>query len=175
MTPRFDFQPTLSGARVTLRPLKEQDFGPLYAAASDPLIWEQHPDNRHEPAVFRAYFDGMLASGGALLATEASTGTVIGASRFHSRDIHPHSLEIGWTFLARSYWGGTYNGDMKRLMLGHAFHFVDHVVFLVASQNLRSQRAVQKIGGQLQEHLTEGRDQGYLVFRVDRSTWAGSP
>ncbi|GGK19152.1 putative acetyltransferase [Deinococcus malanensis] len=172
MNPPFDLQPTLSGPRVMLRPLQAQDFNLLYAAASDPLIWTQHPDNRHEPAVFRTFFEGTLASGGALLATETGTGAVIGTSRFHWRDSHPHSLEIGWTFLARPYWGGAYNGEMKRLMLTHAFGHVDHVVFLVAPGNLRSQRAVQKIGGKLQERLSDGRDQGYLVFRIDRFSWA---
>lgn len=50
-------------------------------------------------------------------------------------------------FLSRSHWGGRYNGEMKRLMLRHAFRFVSCVVFLVGPQNSRSQRAVERIGG----------------------------
>ena len=52
----------------------------------------------------------------------------------------------GWTFLARSHWGGEYNREMKRLMLDHAFRFVGRVVFLIDSANHRSQRATEKIG-----------------------------
>ena len=172
MNPAFDFQPTLTGSLVTLRPLRARDYGALASAASDPLIWEQHPDARHERAIFNVFFEQALTSGGALVALEIRTGAVIGTSRFHFRDIAPVGLEIGWTFLARPYWGGVYNGEMKRLMLEHAFRFEDHVVLLVAPQNVRSQLAVQKIGGQFQEQLTEGRDQGYLVYRVDRASWA---
>jgi len=175
LTAAFDLQPTLVGSRVILRPLTAQDFDALHAAAADPLIWAQHPENRHEPEVFRAFFDGAIASGGALLALDAQTGAVIGTSRYKFRDAPPLSLEIGWTFLARAYWGGAYNGEVKRLMLDHAFRFVDHVVFLVAERNLRSQRALQKIGAQLQGPLTEGKDESYLVFRIDRSAWTTAP
>jgi RimJ/RimL family protein N-acetyltransferase len=72
---------------------------------------------------------------------------VIGASRFHGYDEQESEIEIGWTFLARSHWGGAYNRKMKELMLRHAFNFGDCVVFLVGPENLRSQRAVEKIGG----------------------------
>ena len=171
MNPAFDFQPTLTGPLVSLRPLRAQDYGALAAAAADPLIWEQHPDKRHEPAIFDLFFERTLASGGALVVLESATGTVIGTSRFMERTIPPLGLEIGKTFLARPYWGGAYNGEMKRLMLEHAFRFEDHVMLLVAPQNARSRRAVQKIGGRLQEQITQGRDRGYLVYRVDRATW----
>jgi N-acetyltransferase len=147
MTADFDLQPHLVGDLVELRPLREGDFVDLYAAAADPLIWEQHPvPNRYEKAEFRRYFSEHLASGGALVAIDQREGRVIGQSRFHGYDRRQSEVEIGWTFLARSYWGGYYNGEMKRLMLAHAFRFVRRVVFLVHPQNVRSQRAVEKIG-----------------------------
>jgi RimJ/RimL family protein N-acetyltransferase len=146
----FDTQPTLIGDLVALRPLRPDDFDALYAVASDPLIWEQHPDsNRHERPVFEQFFREALASGGALVALDRATDAVIGSSRYWDYAEDRRQIEIGWTFLARAYWGGRWNGEMKRLMLAHAFRFVDRVVFVVGVRNVRSQRAVEKIGGVL--------------------------
>jgi RimJ/RimL family protein N-acetyltransferase len=144
----FDYQPVLKGDLVELRPLRTDDYDDLYAVAADPLIWAQHPNSdRHQAEVFQAFFREALASGGALVALDAVTGRVIGSSRFHGYDENRSEVEIGWTFLARSHWGGLYNGQMKALMLRHAFKFVRSVVFLVGARNVRSQRAVEKIGG----------------------------
>jgi N-acetyltransferase len=144
----FDLQPTLKGELLALRPLRAEDFHDLYAVASDPLIWEQHPiRDRYKEVVFDGFFREALASGGALIAIDSKDGRVIGSSRFHGYDEEKSEIEIGWTFLARSHWGGVYNKEMKRLMLRHAFRFVNSVVFLVGPQNMRSQRAMGKIGG----------------------------
>jgi N-acetyltransferase len=143
----FDLQPELRGELVALRPLRPDDFSDLYVVASDPLIWEQHPAaDRYKEDVFRAFFRDALESGGALLATDAKSGKVIGSSRFYGYDGNANEIEIGWTFLARSHWGGIYNGEMKRLMLRHALRFVDRVVFLIGSQNLRSRKAIENLG-----------------------------
>jgi len=144
----FDLQPTLKGKLLELRPLRPEDFQDLFAVASDPLIWEQHPvKDRYKEEVFKMFFREALESGGALLAMDSKAGRVIGSSRFHGYDQEKSAIEIGWTFLARSHWGGIFNGEMKQLMLRHAFRFVDRVIFLVGPQNLRSQKAVEKIGG----------------------------
>jgi len=144
----FDLQPTLIGERLELRPLRPDDFDALYAAASDPLIWEQHPESdRYRRDVFQSYFDGAIESGGAVAVIDRRTGRIIGSSRYHGYDEAASEIEIGWTFLERAYWGGAYNGEMKQLMLGHAFRFVTRVVFLVGATNVRSQRAMEKIGG----------------------------
>jgi RimJ/RimL family protein N-acetyltransferase len=142
-----DLQPVLRGQLLHLRPLRSDDFDALFAVAADPLIWEQHPArDRYQPEVFRAFFDEAMASGGALIATDARDGKVIGGSRYHGYNAEQSEIEIGWTFLARAYWGGKYNGEMKELMLRHAFTFVDRVIFLIGPENYRSQRAVEKIG-----------------------------
>ena len=144
----FDFQPTLKGLLVELRPLRAEDVHELFAVASDPLIWEQHPArDRYQPDVFNAFFRESLASGGALTAIDRTAGRIIGSSRFHAYDAQASEVEIGWTFLARSHWGGTYNKEMKQLMLQHAFRFVKRVVFLIGPQNIRSQKAIEKLGG----------------------------
>lgn len=144
----FEFQPTLKGKRLELRPLLAEHYDGLFAVAADPLIWEQHPaPKRHQPEPFHLFFDEAMASGGTLIALDTKHGRIIGSSRFHAYDAETSEVEIGWTFLARSYWGGRYNGEMKRLMLQHAFRFVDRVVFLIGRKNRRSQRALEKIGG----------------------------
>jgi len=114
----FDFQPTIKGVLVELRPLRPDDWDPLFAVASDPLIWEQHPArDRYKPDVFRAFFREALASGGALTALDRKDGRIIGSSRFHDYNEQVSEVEIGWTFLARSHWGGRYNRELKQLML----------------------------------------------------------
>ena len=162
----FDYQPVLMGELVELRPLRSEDYDDLYAVAADPLLWEQHPvPNRHEEAVFQEFFREAVASGGALVAIDARTQRVIGSSRFHAYNGERSEVEIGWTFLARSHWGGTHNGEMKRLMLQHAFRFVDGVVFLIGPQNLRSQRAVERIGAiRVGSRPDEGGQEHYVYL-----------
>jgi RimJ/RimL family protein N-acetyltransferase len=144
----FDLQPILEGELLALRPLRAEDYHGLYAVAADPLIWEQHPNKeRSSPEGFRLFFRAALESGGALIAIARNNGQVIGSSRFHGYDREKSEIEIGWTFLTRARWGGAYNGEMKRLMLRHAFRFVNRVLFRIDSENVRSQRAVEKIGG----------------------------
>ena len=165
----FDLQPTLKSEMLELRPLLPEDFEALYAVASDPLIWEQHPNSdRYKPDVFRKFFDEALQSGGALIAIDRQTDRVIGSSRFHCYDLERSEIEIGWTFLARSHWGGAYNGEMKRLMLSHAFKFVDNVIFSIGATNLRSQRAVEKIGGVRIGAKTDPHGRESFIFRITR-------
>jgi len=168
----FDRQPTLKGGLVELRPLRPDDFHDLYAVASDPLIWEQHPvKDRYKEDVFREFFGESLQSGGALIAIDAKDGHVIGSSRFHGCDENNSEVEIGWTFLARSHWGGMYNKEMKALMLRHAFKFVKHVVLLVSPQNFRSQRAIEKIGGVRVGSRPDASGRDSLVYQISASTF----
>lgn len=169
----FDLQPTLVGTLLELRPLRADDFPVLYAVAADPLIWEQHPcSDRYQRPVFEEFFRDAMASGGALLALDRADGRVIGSSRYHGYDEAKGEVEIGWTFLARSHWGGVYNGEMKRLMLDHAFRFVSSVIFVVGATNFRSQRAVEKIGGLRvgSRHEPDGRES--VIFRIEASHYA---
>jgi N-acetyltransferase len=135
------------GELLELRPLRPDDWDALFAVASDPLIWEQHPaPDRYTEPVFRQFFREALESGGAFAVLDRATGKIIGSSRYFGYDSAAREIEIGWTFLARSYWGGRYNHELKRLMLDHAFQFVDRVLFFVGPNNLRSQKALEKMG-----------------------------
>lgn len=168
---RIDLQPTLKGDLVHLSPLRAEDFPSLYAVASDPLIWEQHPEkDRYREDVFQAFFSDALKSGGALVARDAVDGSVIGSSRFHGHDAEAREIEIGWSFLARSRWGGTYNREMKRLMLQHAFGFVDSVIFVIGPQNIRSQKAVEKIGGRRRGSRLDDLGRERFIYVVTPAT-----
>ncbi|HVD96371.1 MAG TPA: GNAT family N-acetyltransferase [Candidatus Limnocylindria bacterium] len=143
----FDLQPHLKGDLVELRPLILEDWDELFAVASDPLIWEQHPESdRYKPDVFKIFFREALESGGAFAVIDKKSQQIIGSTRFYGHDPEKSEIEIGWTFLAREYWGGRYNREMKQLMLNHSFRFVDNVVFYVGEKNIRSQKAMEKIG-----------------------------
>jgi RimJ/RimL family protein N-acetyltransferase len=164
----FDLQPCLHGDLLELRPLRPDDYDQLYAVASDPLIWEQHPANdRCQPDVFKVFFREALESGGALIAIDRKDGRVIGSSRFNGYDADRREIEIGWTFLARSHWGGAFNGEMKQLMLRHAFQFVDRVIFVIGLHNFRSQRAVEKIGGVRDGVRLDAGGQERLFYHID--------
>jgi N-acetyltransferase len=169
----FDPQPILIGDLLELRPLRAEDYQALFAVAADPLMWEQHPcKDRHREEVFKVFFREALESGGALLALDRNNGRAIGSSRFHGYDEGKSEVEIGWTFLARSHWGGVYNREMKRLMLRHAFRFVNSVVFMVGPHNFRSQRAVEKIGGVRVGTGPDATGRESLIFRIEASAFA---
>lgn len=173
----FEAQPTLEGELIALRPLREDDFAGVFTVAADPLIWEQHPaHDRWKEPVFRKLFDEMLASGGALVALDRRSGKIIGWSRYHGYSDDASEVEIGWTFLAREYWGGRFNGEMKRLMMGHAFRFVTRVIFIIGEHNIRSQRAVERIGAVYAGRTTvDGRsDRVVYEIRRDRSGVGGA-
>jgi RimJ/RimL family protein N-acetyltransferase len=169
----FDPQPRLVGEIVELRPLRRADYDAVSAAAADPLIWEQHPLDRHEEDVFRTYFDEQLASGGGLVILERSTGAVIGSSRYHDWDAERSNVEIGWTFLVRRHWGGETNREVKRLMLDHAFRSFESVSFHAHRDNLRSQRAIEKLGAERVEDALDGYGHLSPTYLLRRSRARG--
>lgn len=171
----IDVQTSLSGHTIRLRPIRVEDFAALHAAASDPLIWEQHPDPlRYEREAFRAkFFDPALASGSAYVAVDSATNQLIGSSRYYELDELTCEVAIGYTFLARSHWGGTTNREMKQLMLNHAFASgIQRVWFHIGVNNLRSRKALEKIGGQLIHIATKvllGVPHDYAFYAIDKS------
>jgi RimJ/RimL family protein N-acetyltransferase len=169
-----ELQPTLIGPNVIVRPILPSDWDGMFAAASDPEIWALHPvRDRYTEAVFRAFFDSALASGSAFSIVDRASGRIIGSSRYHDYDPEKREIEIGWTFLARSFWGGRINREVKDLMLTHAFRFVDTVVFWVGETNWRSQRAMEKIGAIRRTdpgiRVLDGRTLPHVVFEIRKA------
>ncbi|MFN2542405.1 MAG: GNAT family N-acetyltransferase [Chthoniobacterales bacterium] len=171
---QFDLQPRLTGELLELRPLRREDFEALFAAANDPLIWEQHPErDRYTREVFQKYFDGAIESRGAFAIIERKSGRIIGSSRYCHLHLVASEVEIGWTFLERAFWGGRYNRELKTLMLDHAFRFVDRVVFVVGENNIRSQKALQKIGARFlkKSDALEPDGSARLVFEIEKQDY----
>jgi len=169
-----DFQPTLVGPTITIRPVRVDDWSELFAAGSDPEIWKVHPvPDRHTEAGFRKFFDSAVSSKMGFAFVDRTTNRLIGSSRYCGYEPELSEIEIGWTFLARSHWGGAANREVKRLMLDHAFGFVDTVVFWVGEKNFRSQGAMKKIGGVLragifERPVSDGRLYGIFEITKDR-------
>ncbi len=171
----MDLQPTLSGETLTLIPLLAAHKDDLIRAASDPLIWQLHPEpTRYLPEVFSKVFESGLASGGALLITDKQSGEVLGTSRYYDYNAKECSVAIGYTFLVRARWGGTSNRELKRLMLDHAFTAVDTVWFHVGEHNLRSRRAVEKLGGRfshIEHESPTGVVRNTVFYRLQKTDW----
>ncbi|KQN26887.1 acetyltransferase [Sphingomonas sp. Leaf33] len=158
----------------------EADFGALFAVARDREIWTIHPaHDRWQEPVFRRFFADGLASGGALVIEDAVSGAIVGSSRFDPARAAPGETEIGWTFLARSHWGGAVNRSVKRLMIGHALATVERVIFLVGEGNARSRRAMEKIGAVLTDRVHDvplhGGVARHVIYAVDRDRFAAGP
>ena len=177
----LDRQPLLETERLTLRPLGEDDREALYAIASDPAVWEQHPiHDRWRREVFDAFCDEGLASGGSLAVLRKSNGQVVGHTRYDKYDPEEGGVvEIGWTFLAPILWGKGYNPEMKRAMLAHAFGEVSAVEFRVGDTNYRSRNALEAIGAVRTDRYELGRYQGkrvvHLVYEITREAFANGP
>ncbi len=170
----INLQPNLENELVLLRPLKSLDFEALYEVASDPEIWKLHQNpDRYKKEIFTVFFDGAMASKAAFGIIDKKTNTIIGSSRFRLHNTSDEAVEIGWTFLSKAYWGGTYNTSFKNLMIQHAFQYFRYVLFHVDHKNYRSQRAVQKLGAILVDkqgflkHLSTTKETG-ITFMLDR-------
>ncbi len=172
----FDFQPYLKNEIVTLQPLQKGDFELLYMIASDPLIWEQHPNKeRYKREVFENFFEGAVKSNGAFIVFDSQTEKAIGSTRFYDLDIEKSEVIIGYTFLAKEYWGSKYNQAAKKLLINHAFKYVDHVVFHIGAQNIRSQMAIAKLGavktGEISVAYYGEPEKLNFVFQIDKNIW----
>lgn len=143
----INIQPTLENENVILHPLQDKDFADLYAVASDPKIWEQHPNkDRCKIEVFKVFFDGAMQSKGAFKIVNKASGHVMGSTRFYDHNQEENSISIGYTFYGREYWGKGFNHSVKSLMLDYIFQFVSKVHFHIGAENIRSQIAIGRLG-----------------------------
>lgn len=172
----FSLQKILENEIIKLVPLKESDFETLYQVASDPLIWEQHPNkNRWKRDVFQNFFEGAITSKGAFLIYDRQTNEVIGCTRFYDYKAEQKEIAIGYTFFARSHWGGKFNPSTKKLMMDYAFRFVDSVLFHIGAVNVRSQKAIERIGATkiAEEEIAYYGEESKLnfIYRIEKASW----
>jgi RimJ/RimL family protein N-acetyltransferase len=167
----FEAQPVLRGPTLCLRPLESDDQEPLWQAARDPLIWEQHPDKtRSDRAGFLRFFQDSLQSRGALAVVDLASDRLIGTSRFYDWDAARREIAIGYTFLVRQHWGGPANAEMKQLMIQHAARWAHGIWFHVATTNLRSRRAMEKLGARAMcegKRPLNGALVDFVYYRID--------
>ena len=170
-----DFQPTLVGPTTIIRPIVPGDWTELYAIGSDPEVWRLHPvSQRYTEREFRKFFDSGVNSKMAFVFADRASNRLVGSSRYYGYEPEIGEIEIGWTFVARSHWGGATNREVKRLMLDHAFNFVDTVVFWVGEKNFRSQGAMTKIGGIKRAGIFErpvSDGTPYIVFEITKERY----
>ena len=170
-TPRLPIT-TLQGPTLSVRPLHPDDHEALYAAAADPAIWALHPEpTRWQRTVFdQGFWSGALACGTAFVVIVTATGEVIGSSRYYDYDPSDRRVCIGYTFLVRTHWGTATNAELKQLMLAHAFRFVDVVEFHIGVGNLRSRRAIEKLGARFDREASfdvHGVATPHAIYRID--------
>ncbi|RZL45620.1 MAG: N-acetyltransferase [Pedobacter sp.] len=172
----FDLQPTLENELIKIAPLKETDFEKLYEVASDPLLWEQHPNkDRYQREVFQNFFKGAMESKGAFLVTAKETGNVIGSSRYYELNEENSSVAVGYTFIGRDYWGKGHNNALKKLMFDYAFQFIDNIILHIGETNFRSQKATEKLGAQKIDTIEVAYygepAKTNFVYQVDKEYW----
>lgn len=172
----FNIQPTLENELVKIVPLQDDDFERLYEVASDPLIWEQHPNkNRYQRGVFETFFKGAMESRGAFLVIAIATGKIIGSSRYYDFDAAHNSIVVGYTFISRDYWGNGYNKALKQLMFDYAFGFVDKIILHIGATNYRSQKAAEKLGAKKIDEIEVAYygepAKTNFVYQVNKTDW----
>jgi N-acetyltransferase len=177
MRQAFNPQTTLNNSLVELRPLRRDDFHNLFEIASDPKLWEQHPaKERSQEEGFRKFFEEALQTRSAYAIVNKATQEIIGTSRYHPSSDCEKAIEIGWTFIARKLWGGHFNAAVKNLMLQHAFKHFEIVLFYIDKNNLRSQKAIEKIGGIKIESIygieLTRRSPNNLIYAIDKNAFS---
>ncbi len=174
----MDLQPLLENEFILARPLKEEDFELLYSVASDPLIWDQHPNkNRYQKSEFQNFFKGAMDSLGAYIVFNKESGEAIGGSRFYGWNPKDASILIGYTFFARDQWGKNNNKYLKTLMIDHAFTFAEKIIFHIGATSLRSQKSIvkfgaRKVGEETVEYFGEAPKLNY-VYEIKKKEWKG--
>lgn len=176
----FSVQTPLENDKVRLIPLQESDFEALYALASDPKVWEQHPNkDRWKKEVFRTFFDGAMLSKGAYKIVDKATGEIAGCTRFYDYNDQDNSILIGYTFYAVNFWGTGLNPSVKKLMMTYAFQYVDVIYFHIGATNYRSQIAISRLGAMKvsEENIAYHGEMPKLnfIYQVRKQDWETNP
>lgn len=176
---------TLEGRIVRLEPLGLQHVAGLYAASQDPDIWLYMP---YDPSHAVADMEGWVAAalqeqkaGTALpfAIIERATNTIVGSTRYLNIALHDRGLEIGGTWLGLAARRTGVNTECKYLLLRHAFEELGtiRVQLKTDSRNLRSQRAIERLGavkeGILRNHMVmpDGYYRHSVYYSIIDSEW----
>ena len=154
-----NFKLQLENAFYSLIQTKTSHFEELYSVASDPVIWEQHPENdRWKREVFINFFQiAMENTLGCFTIVDKTLDKFIGSIRFYSHDKIDNSIRLGYTFLSNEYWGTSANLQIKKLMLDYVFTHIDKVYFDIGKENFRSRKAIEKLGAVRYKTNSDGK------------------
>ena len=163
------FKLNFENSSISLFQVKEEDFDELYLVASNPAIWEQHPENdRWKKENFSIFFkNGLQNEFGFLLIIDKNTNQIIGSTRFYSYDKIDKAIRIGFTFISKDFWGTSTNFEVKKMMLSYTFKYLDKVYFDIGTNNFRSRKAVEKLGA----NLFNNNKKGKVVYILKKNTY----
>ncbi|SFF05979.1 Protein N-acetyltransferase, RimJ/RimL family [Chitinophaga sp. CF118] len=154
----------LKGQTVDLLPLEKIHFEELYLAAVDKKLWELIPIDCSEPEKFSAAYTKALTEREKgnhypFIIYHKQTEEIIGSTRFFEIFPDDKKLEIGWTWVIRKYWNTAVNLECKLLLLTHCFEVLKtrRVQIKTDQNNLRSRKAIEKIGGQFEGILRKDK------------------
>jgi N-acetyltransferase len=172
----FSIQTQLENEKIALCPLQETDFEDLYEVASNPKIWEQHPNkDRWKKEVFKTFFEGALQSKGAFKIIDKITGKILGSTRFYDYFPKENTILIGYTFYATECWGKGINLEVKKIMLDYIFQYVSKVNFHIGAENIRSQIAISRLGVRKagEQTVTYFGEQPKLnyIYSINKEDW----
>ena len=173
---------TLTGQLISLEPLSQDHAQGLYNRGRSAADWEYMPRSCFvDLADARQWIDEALRAEQQLpfAIVENAKGKVAGSTRYLNIRSEHRSLEIGWTWLGQEWQRTGVNTEAKLLLLEYAFERLGcrRVEFKTDGRNLRSQRALERIGaireGQLRKHMVVQEDfsRDSVYFSVIDDEW----
>jgi len=174
----------LTGETVDLIPLSKTHFAELEKIAKDPRIWEFYTfDCSQSEKFLTVYATALITRDRGLefpfVIVHKKTNQIIGSTRFLDIQEKHRKLEIGWTWLHPDYWATEINLECKLLLLSHCFETLKtlRVQIKTDANNIRSRKAIEKIGGQFEGILRNDmiRDNGIIrnsaYFSIIEEEW----
>lgn len=182
---KFD-RVTLEGKHVRLEPLSEIHRGGLIEAIADGELWNLFVTLVPRIEGIDEFIENSISAhinedGLAFATIDKVSGRVVGSTRFMKANLPSKRVEIGFTFIAKSYQKTMINTEAKLVMLTHAFEIMhlNRVEFLTDYLNNNSRNAILRLGakeeGILRNHMVmlDGRVRDSVLFSITSNEWAG--
>jgi N-acetyltransferase len=175
----------LSTNQLLLRPLELSDEAALIEASRDGALWEKTTTTVPRPDEMRCYIEkarSQVAAGTALPFTIVvrDRDRVAGTTRYMNIDPVNHRLEIGTTWIAKSWQRSFVNTHAKFLLLRHAFETLGCIAVELRTHSLnhQSRQAIERLGakqdGLLRRHMImpDGHIRDTVVYSIIREEWS---
>lgn len=170
----IDFRPTLENEFVILSPLTLENYGKLLDVASQEKLVQYSPSDIETPHALRNYVISAMEQSErknsiTFIVFDKVKQLFAGSTRYMNINWKNKVLEIGSTWIGREFQGSGLNTHMKYLMINHAFDIMEFekIEFRIDERNMRSRKAVEKLGAVLEGTL---RKNIYLLDGFKRNT-----